>query len=243
MNKKIFLLLSIITLSLLSISCKRVQFVTVCYEQKSDFKKSEKKHPDLTAVTVSEMSTMLQKDKGIKIVAIYQPCEIQSFDLLNQIERYKTSGKEKLNVYFIANHCGRLQDITPYFESKGIKETKYYFRDNTIPFASHPTKDAISKSEREQNINKALFTNGEEIAPVRYIRAINFYIVNKEGKVKLAKYSYTDKYGKTSSVIAPLWPGKFNTRLEELDFDVIDEIEITRNTKDAIYRMYFYDEE
>lgn len=226
-----------LAMCLLAASCQHVKFVTVCYEQKSDFNQATKKHADLKAVTVDEMGALLKKDNGIKVVVEYEPCQQSSYSLIKRVDNYRKANKEKLHTYYVADNCGRLQDVNPMFASLGVDAVKYYYRDDSAPYLSYGKESPLYK-DRISSMLKAHFVNGKDITPYNN-RSIRCYIVNGEGKVKLARYTYTNEKGMTFSVVGPLSFDHATFPLNDMDFNVIDEIVINKNTKDPIYNGYF----
>lgn len=226
-----------LAMCLLTASCQHVRLVSVCYEQKSDFNKAQKKFPELKAVTVDEMGALLKNDKGIKVIVEYEPCQASETALIKRVDSYSKSKKEKINTYYIADNCGRLQDVDQLFTYLKVEAVRYYYRDNTAPYLSYG-KERPLYSKRISNILNNNFANGNDITPYNN-SAIRCYIVNGEGKVKLARYSYTNDKGVTFTVVGPLSFDYATFPLKDTDFNAIDNIVVKKNTKDPIYNGYF----
>lgn len=205
----------------------------VCIETERRYQRNPKKYTNLTPLTVAELKSKLQTD-NYKLVYIYEECEIVfgqyiSKTLIPYVRQNKQLG---IDLFAVNKHSGYLKDIEPTFEKNGIDLTPYYIRDNSPEFINYGKNRVADRNER---IAKALFSNAGKADKIPNNVC---YVVNKDNKIKLARYTCQTKQG-PKSVVIPCPIERIKEPLDKIDFDAIVEIEQPIDETDYIYIIYF----
>ena len=219
--KKFFLILFVSCLSFGNVINSQV--IQDCRETKKKFD-SSLEFTTLTPMTVSEMSELLKNDKKIKIIVEYSPCFP---DVLTYIENvvlpyWNLQDKSKVSLYLIANDCGYLAEIEPFFKRNNLELERYYYRDNTEKFCVHTKKVNLN---RDKDIQKSHFANGDSFSDFSS-NNLKWFVVDEKNFVKLVDYKGKDFEGKEHIQRMPILIESLPINLEDLKFDIIDELDL-----------------
>ena len=199
------------------------QVIQNCRETKKKFENSAQ-FTTLTPVTVSEMSELLKKDEKMKIVIEYSPCFPGNLAYIENVilPYWNKQDKSKVSLYLIATNCGYLKAIEPFFAKNNLDIKRYYYKDNSEKFCVHSKKVNLN---RDKDIQKSHFVNADSFADFSS-NDLKWFIANEHNYVKLVNYKGCDLKGKEHKQIMPILVESLPANINDLNFEVIDNIQL-----------------